>query len=271
MAKLWVVCPVVNCKYYTTQMVSSIRTSHSFHLIIIDNNSKDGTSAWCAEQGIECIRNEPGKGVSASWNQGIRRALEDPECEYIFVPNNDVVFHPKTIDNLIRFIDKTGYAMATCSNRNGYIALDQLKDENPPDFSEEDLRPITNWREEGPDFSGFMITPRTVEKVGYFDENIKAFMEDNDFHYRLWLAGEHARRISTAPYFHYGSMTMAENPGLGVSTAQSMPYFIEKWGSVPEVCMDGGAWKNPYNDSTKNYKYWRGCEKFYKNAGELSA
>jgi len=270
MAKLWVVCPVVNCKYYTAQMVSSIRTSYPFKLIIVDNNSKDGTQQYCQDQQIECIRNEPGKGVSASWNQGIRRALEDPECEYIFVPNNDVVFHEKTIDNLIRFIDKTGYAMVTGNNRNGYIGLDQLKDENPPDFDEQDLQPITEWRGEGPDFSCFLITPRTIEKIGYFDENIRAFCEDNDFHRRIWLAGEHARRISTAPYFHYGSMTLAENPGLGVSTAQSMPYFVEKWGTSTEHAMDGGGFQNPYNDATKNHRYWRGCEKFYKNS-EFSA
>jgi GT2 family glycosyltransferase len=256
MAKLYIVTPVVNCLYYTRNMVSSIRTSYPFKLIIVDNDSRDGTDRYCQDQQIECIRNVPRRGVSASWNQGIRRALADPECGYIFVPNNDVIFHEKTIDNLIRFLDKTDYLMATGNNCNGHIALEQLKDLNPPDFDEHDLQPITNWREEGPDFSCFMITPKTIEKVGFFDENFEAFCEDNDFHYRIWLAGGHARRISTAPYFHYGSMTLAENPGLGVSTARSMPYFLKKWGTTPEQCMDGRGFKTPFSDPNKTLKDW---------------
>lgn len=268
MARLWITTPAINCLFYTRQMVSSIRTKESFKLLIIDNESRDGTERWCQDQGIECIRNVPRKGVSASWNQGIKRALDDPECRWIFIPNNDVIFHSRTIDNLILFIERTGYAMATGNNRNGYLAPEQLNSLDPPDFDDHDLQPITDWRAEGPDFSCFMIRPSTIEKIGFFDENFSAFMEDNDEHYRIWLAGEHTRRISTAPYFHYGSMTLAENPGLGESSARSMPYYLQKWGATPEQCLDGLGYKHPYNDTSKDWRYWRGCEKFYKG-GEI--
>ncbi len=262
MSKLHIICPVINCLHYTQRMVSSIKTEQPFKLTIIDNQSSDGTDRWCEGQDIDCIRNDPRKGLSESWNMGFRKAMADPECEYIFVPNNDVVFHPRTIDNLIRFIDKTGYAMVTGNNQNGVIPLEMLNDMDPPDFDELDLRPITNWREEGPDFSCFLVKKDFVDKFGYFDENFLAYMEDNCMHNRIHLLGEHARRISTAPYFHFGSITLVENPGLGVSAANSMPYFIEKWGATPENCMDGGGYKTPYNDPTKDLRYWKGCEKY---------
>ena len=57
-------------------------------------------------------------------------------------------------------------------------------------------------------------------------------------------------------------MTIRTNPNLGISASRTERVFIEKWGAMPADCMDGRGHGVPYNDISKNYKYWRGFEKY---------
>ena len=192
MAELHITTVVINCLSYTKTMIDSIKTKHKYHLRVMDQESSDGTQEWCAEQGIDCYRFSPRVSLSQAWNFAIREDLKDEQCKYIFVPNNDVIFHKHTIDNLIDAINKTGYAMVTGSNVapqfQGFI--DNFRRMKVDNDDSHDMKPITNWREEGPDFSCFMITPQTIKDVGLFDENFyPAFHEDNDYHLRILKAG----------------------------------------------------------------------------------
>ena len=60
-------------------------------------------------------------------------------------------------------------------------------------------------------------------------------------HYRMLLAGLHAKRIFSAPDYHFGSRTTAINPHLGLNSEGGKAEFLKKWGAMPSDCMDGGG------------------------------
>lgn len=281
--KLHVVMPVINNIDLTGPAIESIGTPAAVHLI--DNKSDDGTQAWGeARHGktvnlseLDYIRNEDRKSVAASWNQGVRKSFEDPECEYIAILNNDIVLHPKTLNHLIQFMDKTGYLMTTGDNIKDRMSLDSLLGLSlPMPYTDFDCNPISDWRAEGPDFSCYMINRKTIEVVGWFDENyVQAYCEDQDYHVRAQRALAHARlhndqgieperihfkRLSTAPYYHYASQTIARNLNLrhDISTAhgRNQAYYVSKWGGEHPYCMDGNGHIQPFGDATKNWRDW---------------
>lgn len=256
------------------------------NIILIDNASTDGTQRWA--EGIQdqpflggkkiiYIRNDDRKGVAASWNQGIKLAFEDPECEYVAVLNNDIILHPKTIDHLMAFMDKTGYLMVTGDNVKDRMSVETLlKMELPEPFTDFDTWEIEGWRAEGPDFSCYMISRDTIRVIGWFDENFQgAYCEDQDYHARLDRARRHIKehqdqdidvkrvhfkRLSTAPYYHFASQTLVRNPELrhdvSVAHGQNQSYYIRKWGGEHPYVMDGGGFIQPFGDATKNWRDW---------------
>ena len=272
---LSVVMPFVNNVQFTLDALKSLKTEHKFKLLLLDNGSTDGSEQLIQSNFSELSKDwniisadyvVGNKSVAESWNYGIN---ESKDADYIFIVNNDVLLHPRTIDNLILFIEKTDYAMVTARNLNdGQFIKSFLPKIIVPDFDPEDLKPITNWREEGPDFSGFLIRPSIVDKIGYFDENFwPAYFEDNDMATRIHKAGLHAKRVSTAPYYHYGSTTVNNNPAIkkliqNGTFEKCKKYFIEKWGNMPSEVLDELGYDYPFNDSSKPLWWWKGCEKY---------
>lgn len=283
--KLHIVMPVINCLELTKGAYQSILDSQAYDwkFILIDNVSSDGTEEWsklqeeAATRPFQYLYNFPRKGVAESWNQGIKMALEDKECEYIAILNNDIILHPKTLNHLMAFMNKTGYLMVTADNIADKMSVETLlRMELPKEYTDYDLWPIDTWRAEGPDFSCFMISPKTVEVVGFFDENFKgAYCEDQDYHRRFKAAREHAeqhndlkvnpkrihtKRLSTAPYYHFASETVKRNVAIrhdvAVAHGKNENYYLKKWGASHPDAMDGLGNKTPFGDASKNWRDW---------------
>ncbi len=281
MKKIYLIIPFINCESYTFNLIKTLKSEHFLHILLIDNNSDEEQRESLKSELIDYLEYNPNmdityifnqtrKSVAESWNQGIMYANEDPNCEYILISNNDALYHPKTINNLVRFIDRTGYAMVTATNVNdGTRKPIDIFEMEVPDFNDDDLKPITNWREEGPDFSCFMIKCSFIKEHGLIDENFRpAYFEDNDMHTRLVKAGCHAKRISTAPYFHYGSVTTKENSLLEVNNKSfetNRDYFKLKWGAMPSDVLDGQGYDKPFNKSQLPLWYWPGTDKYFKD------
>jgi|SRR5581483_3162590 len=282
--KLYVVMPVINCLELTQAAIDSIGSA--CNVILIDNASTDGTARWgeglnkeqlTGGKKLIYVRNNERKGVAASWNQGIKLAFEDPDCEYVAVLNNDIILNPKTLDHLMKFMDKTGYLMVTGDNvrdRMGVELLQQL--ELPEPYTDFDTWKIEGWRAEGPDFSCYMISRETIRVIGWFDENFMgAYCEDQDYHARLDRARRHIaqhndhnipverlhfKRLSTAPYYHYASQTLVRNVELrhdvAINHGHNQSLYIRKWGGEHPFVMDGGGNMQPYGDATKSWRDW---------------
>lgn len=282
--KLYVVMPVVNCLQLTQEAVTSIGSP--CNLILIDNASNDGTHEWGKQMlGTKLsrgglfmyVRNNTPNSVAKSWNQGIRMAFEDPECEYVAVLNNDIVLHPKTLDHLMKFMDKSKYLMVTGDNIKDRMSIDvMLSMQLPEPYTDFDLWKIEGWRAEGPDFSCYMVNRDTIRVLGWFDENYEgAYCEDQDYHARCSMARNHIekhndqqifservhfKRLSTAPYYHYASQTIARNleirHDISMQHGRNQGYYIRKFGGEHSWVMDGNGYKQPFGDATKNWRDW---------------
>lgn len=299
MSKLHIVMPVINCLEMTKDAIDSIRSKVPYKILLIDQDSNDGTKEWAGNvktptlnvvgqsdipwRHFEYICNSPRIPLAAAWNQGAIKAFEDPECEYVAIVNNDVIFHPKTFDHLMAFMDKTGYLMVTADNVKDRMSVDtMLRLELPEQYTDYDCQEITDWRAEGPDFSCFMISRKFLEVVGYFDENfIGAYCEDQDAHVRIRRAYQHvlqfndqgvdanrvhAKRLTTAPYYHFASQTLVRNIPLRQEITnrhgQNKNYYLQKWGAEHPEAMDGKGNIQPFGDARRNWKFWEGSEKY---------
>lgn len=183
--------------------------------------------------------------VSRSWNRAIDLLL-DHGCDYVIVPNLDLIFKSTLVDNLVDF------AEATKDKFILWTALPWGDRESIEQAVEAEGSPET------PHFSCFMIDRRLFEKVGRFDENFRAaYNEDLDMHYRIKLAGETAVGFEGARFFHQGggSRTIQSDPDLlrrnYITHDANNKYFIAKWGYKPPTASDEftkDMYKVPFND-----------------------
>ena len=79
----------------------------NLHLVIVDNDSRDGTAAALdaiSDVNIRIIRNARNVGVAAANNQGVAAAREMGAGSVLFL-NNDTVFGPELIEGLALGLD----------------------------------------------------------------------------------------------------------------------------------------------------------------------
>lgn len=280
MSKVLIAIPFINCKEWTLQALRSIKSKHDLVILLIDNASTDGfletlteaipelSKDWDEERvNVVYDRNETALSVAQSWNKAL--LVGNKYADYILVCNNDIIFHPETIDRLVEFIEMTGYTLVTPTNQRDY-KIDPMKLDEVP-FTMQDIRERVTWRDEGPDFSCFLVKGDFIHEFGLFDENFwPAYFEDNDAHMRLRLLGKTCARSLTIPYYHYGSRTLAENPAIkslshNTTFVKNRAYFVKKWGAEPEQAMDGQGYSLPFQNIIKeiDIMYWPGIEKYF--------
>ena len=166
---------------FTKQTIESIKSEdHSITLYLIVNYAKpelhpkaENFNFWQSIKDVKIIDNPKGNEVGASWNLGIKTALADGN-EYVMVLNNDLVLHHSCIDNLVLFAqDHPEFLLWTASEWIDIKTIGGIKEAD-----------LTNDFNEHPHFSYFMVNQKTIDTVGWFDENLKvAYMEDGDMHY----------------------------------------------------------------------------------------
>jgi len=147
---------------------SIVRNSDNYELITIDNGSTTDES-WIKEFSDKHIRFGKNMGISNGWNKGIQEAIN----EHVIVLNDDTLVPPGWIE-----------AMLECfKNKECGVAAPHV--EGMP--YGEGIQETRRW------FPGacFMLSKKTVEKVGYFDW--KTFFpcnwEDSDYWVRTMAHG----------------------------------------------------------------------------------
>ncbi len=200
----------------------------SFEVIVVDNNSNDGTIQMIKDEFpfVKLIENRKNLGFAAANNQAIRQA----KAEYILLLNPDTIILPGTIEGMLRFMDSYPEAgISSCrkidENANSDI-LDTLFGKYEPFYfnfymffkitilshlsnlfpnSKLIKKNIFNMNTSNLDFNvcnknkpvevdvvwgSFMVIRKDVIKqVGEFDNRFFFTAEDNDFCYRTKRAG----------------------------------------------------------------------------------
>jgi GT2 family glycosyltransferase len=158
-------------------------------VIVVDNASEDGSADAAAEAGAEVIRNERNLGYAGGMNVGIRAALERG-ADAVLLLNNDVEVEPGAVGALaavegagavcpvVVFADDPGrvwYAGAHFDPRRGYNGRHRTE----PTATETER--ICG--------AAVLIPRETIERLGAFDEQLFAYVEDADWSLRVRDAG----------------------------------------------------------------------------------
>jgi len=140
-------------------------------------------------------------GVAGSWNWLIKNAIKHLYSDFLIL--NDDVILKKGESEINALIQQGG-------ENTFYVC-----------------KTFYNW-------SSFILNRTIFEKVGEFDETFKkCFFEDNDYSYRMQLAGvNYAFHDSLNPEVYRNSQTIAKDPTLS-GYLENEQYYIKKWGGKP--------------------------------------
>jgi len=216
MVNLTVVIPNYNGKHFLKECFESLMNQdYSFDVIIVDNASEDGSVEYIEKNYPEfsIIQNKENLGFAAAVNQGINRS----QTEYVFLLNNDVELEPDCISNIVDCLEKDDKTFAVTSKMVQYQNRDRIDDagdeytvmgwtkkvghnKSPQDYNQE--------RETFSACAGAAIYRKSVfDKIGLFDENFFAYMEDVDISYRARIHGYKCIYCPEAVVYHRGSGT----------------------------------------------------------------
>jgi len=208
-----------NCLEYTKLFVETLQrnTKEPFKLIIVDNNSTDGTQEWLRQQPwIYHIENTSNLGFAC----GNNIALELVDTEYFVLANNDIIFTPKWLKTMLSsFAHNPKYGIVgpvsnnvsgpqkiecpkyTCFNSMFEFAKSLQKETNP---ELENFHRIV--------FFCTIFKSILLKQVGYLDEQFGlGNFEDDDYCLRALKAGFISAINKSCFIHHYGSRTWLHN------------------------------------------------------------
>ena len=243
------------------QTMRSVQCHRHELLKIAIINHCEGQYRMPLSRHFDFIADNASNCLAQAWNLGLRIAFVEQECDYAIISNLDVDYKKTTIDELVAFANVNSEAVAwSCWSEGETPSVKGIG----PDLDRLGRARLTHLNTYGC-FSVFMLAPRTIEKLkdveqgtkepfpGYFDERIRpAYGEDNDFSYRLDLAGlthfvdrktsiVHHRRSTirlhddpkwaTEHLSNFNQMfgSRCTMPGKG---NKSLAYLTRKWGGV---------------------------------------
>ena len=154
------------------------------------------------------------RGLSRSWNDGIINAFNDA-CEICILANDDCFFEEAAFS----------FLLDACKESEGDIFYVMSKESSTLVHS---------------GFALAILTPRLVEKIGYFDENFfPAYYEDIDYVIRIRLSGLREVTFSDIIIHHVRNGSTKDDKFremINYSKIINREYIIRKWGNGAEKC-----------------------------------
>lgn len=198
-----------NALEHTIRCLESLyKYTKNFELIVVDNNSTDGTVGYLKEmeyrqENMKVIFNQENRCFAAANNQGIKIAKGD----YIVFLNNDTILNPDWLKRMTiaieNYPDKDVAMVGPVSNNSAGRQVVGLQD------SEEWYRKYKgNWVLAGRLFGWcIMAKHNMLDEIGLFDERFINGFEDNDLCLRAQLAGYKLIIAVDTYIYHAGQST----------------------------------------------------------------
>lgn len=253
--EIGIVITVFNCVEYTKACINSIRTTHPFHLILIDDYSTDDTKKFFnalershkdgtlqSDQPIKdivIITDPDTDSLAEKWNMGMQ-VCKDRNLVAGLVCNNDILFSQYTIDAIVKRLQKVldlkeNIAMVTASNIRGQIEpKDIFTLPNPGEGSEAD----------GPDFSCFLLRTDVWTEWGGFDTNYQPCLS---YFSKIVMADGSLKNLGTLVYEKSKEKVLSYDK----YTKTFVPKTINNWIRNKY----SGEWFKPVYKHTKNTKW----------------
>lgn len=215
--KVTIVIPNYNGKHFMEPCLASLekQSTKDFRILIVDNASSDGSIEYMKENypEIDVIALDKNYGFSKAVNVGIQNS----KTPYVILLNNDTTVDEHYVEEMVHAIEQSPRIFSVSSKMIQMYHPDLID-------SAGDLytlvgwgicrgagRPISNYTEADEIFTacaGAAIYRRSAfRKIGYFDENHFAYLEDIDIGYRAKIFGYKNMYCPTALVYHVGSGT----------------------------------------------------------------
>lgn len=227
---------------YNKLCIESIRQytePGSYEIIVVDNNSTDGTVEWLQRQpDIRLICNRENVGFPAGCNQGMAVAGGDS----ILLLNNDTIVTPQWLTNLKKClfnaddIGAVGAVTNSCSNFQS-IPTEYASIEEMIGFARQINHSDPELWEERARLVGYcmLIKAEVVRKIGLLDEFFSpGNYEDDDYSLRIRNAGYRLVLCRDTFIHHFGSVSFGERTDqFNHLLETNKQRFTEKWGIAP--------------------------------------
>ncbi len=250
--------PCINSIYKYTD-------SNDFELIIVDNDSKDGTQEYLKDietkyTNLKIILNSTNKGYSAGNNDGIKASKGD----FVILLNNDTLVSDNWLEKMLTpfFIDSNIGMVGPISNSVGNeqrVNIDGLNHKNYNDkivqYITDNKDVVTKTQRLG--FFCVAIKKELIDKIGLLDEKFGIGMfEDDD--YCIRATKENYKLVVTDACFiyHKGSVSFKK---LTTETyhkifQKNKDYFLEKHGVEWSLSDISFAYWDKFNSDLEVYK-----------------
>lgn len=250
--KISIIILTYNNLNYNKICIESIRkytTANTYELIIIDNNSTDGTREWLKEQNdIKLILNDENVGFPKGCNLGIKASEKDNDILFL---NNDTKVTPRWLDNLkICFysddkIGAVGSITNYCSNYQS-ISVPYKDLESMIQFADKNnISSSDKWEQKNRLIGFCMLVKRDViNKIGIFDEQFTpGHFEDDDLSMRIIESGYKLMVCYDSFIHHFGSVSFKKDyTQFNHIVRTTALKFEEKWGfnSISQTVLNFG-------------------------------
>ena len=204
MKSIYIIILVFNQKQETIRCLRELSEvkvkDYKLRIVIIDNNSTDGTEKDIANKFPKFIykRNKKNLGFSAGVNKGIQIALKDKSSDYILLLNNDTFLNGNFISKLVKTAEsdpKIGITAPALKHYVGeklFYGMEGQLNLNLAKATHRNIKTIISKKIINADFvSGccMLIKKEVFAKAGLFDEGYFLYLEDVDFCLKAKQAG----------------------------------------------------------------------------------
>lgn len=217
MQEVSVVIPNFNGMAYLDGVLSSLerQTIRNFEVILVDNGSTDGSCAFVSAEypWVHMIQLPENYGFSRAVNEGIRAA----RSPYVLLLNNDTEAEPDFLEEMVAALRRHKKAFS-CQAK-----MIQLHDRDKMDdagnyycalgwaFARGKGKDISHYDREQKIFStcagAAIYRKKFIDRIGDFDEEHFAYLEDLDIGYRARICGYQNWYAPKAKVYHVGSGT----------------------------------------------------------------
>lgn len=197
----------------------------SFEIIIVDNASTDDSLSLC--QKFKIIRNLKNLGFAAAVNQGIKAS----RFSYVVLLNNDVNLDKNWFELLSQTIKRNPQAACFCGTVKNKDGSEIESQGISFDWSGKCLQIKQNssgpiWGSSG---AAVIYQKEIINKIGLFDENYFAYIEDVDVAFRLQRQNYQTILNTKAHCYHLGGATSNKMGNFRAKqTFKNWLYFIRK-------------------------------------------
>lgn len=217
MQQVSVIIPNYNGIAYLDGIFASLerQTMKDYEVILVDNGSSDGSVSFTAGNypWVRIIELPENFGFSRAVNEGIKAA----GAPYVLLLNNDTEAEPDFLEEMTAAIKRHEKAFS-CSARMIQFDNRELLDDAGNYYNAlgwafargkgKDIRTYEREEKIFASCAGAAIYRKKIfEKIGYFDEEHFAYLEDTDVCYRARIYGYENWYAPKARVYHVGSGT----------------------------------------------------------------